>query len=128
MQRIAAGLGYVGEAVPGFTDVDLGGNHAIEHHSADLAIADRLNRDTDSAGVFIFGWANRFDRCVADEASQFHRAGLRIRDRRIETHDAADRDHHTGRVVHTNRCGVSQVSASTTATGQPIAVHRLGCR
>ncbi|WP_413431574.1 hypothetical protein [Crateriforma spongiae] len=81
MQRIAAGLGYIGEAVPGITDVDLRGNDAVEDDSADFAIADRLNRDTDSAGVFIFGWANRFDRCVADEASQFHRAGFRIRDR-----------------------------------------------
>ena len=125
LQRVAAGLGHISESVPGFVDVNLGRNDAVEDDSADFTIADRFDRDADSAGVFIFGWANRLDGRLADEAGQLHRAGFRIRDRRIKADDTANRDDRTGRVVNANGRCVSKMRASTTATRQPTAMHRL---
>ncbi|WP_145295781.1 hypothetical protein [Crateriforma conspicua] len=104
------------------------GNDTVEDNSADFAIANRLNCDTDSAGVFIFGWTNGLDGRVTDEPGKFHRTGFRIRDRRIKACDAADRDDRTRRVVNANGRGVSLVCASTTATRQPVTVHRFGRR
>ncbi len=102
MQRVATGFGDVGEAVPRFGDIDLGGDHAVKDDSPDLAVADRFDRDADSAGVFVFGRAKRLDGCVADEAGQFNRTSLGIRDRRIESRDATDRDDLARRVVNAN--------------------------
>ncbi|KAA1258161.1 hypothetical protein LF1_06760 [Rubripirellula obstinata] len=56
LQRVAAGLGDVGEAVPGFGDIDLGGDDSVKDNSADFAIADWFNRDADSASMFVLGW------------------------------------------------------------------------
>ena len=64
--------------MPGFVDVDLRGNDSVEDNSTDFTIADRFDRDTESAGVFIFGWANHLDGRVADEAGQFNGTGFRI--------------------------------------------------
>ncbi|KAA5541530.1 hypothetical protein FYK55_18410 [Roseiconus nitratireducens] len=81
MQCIAAGFGHVGEAVPSLADVNLGGDDAVKDDSADLVFADRLDGDSEAAGVFVFGGQRRFDRGVADEAGQFNGAGFRIGDR-----------------------------------------------
>lgn len=81
LQRIAAGLGHVGEAVPSLDDVDLGSHDAVEDDSADLVFADRLDGDSETTGVFVFGGPRRFDRGVANEAGQFNGAGFRVGDR-----------------------------------------------
>ncbi|TWT51025.1 hypothetical protein Pla22_38010 [Rubripirellula amarantea] len=114
--------------MPGFGDVDLGRDDTVKDNSTDFAIADWFNRDADSARVFVFGWANCFDRRIANEAGQFNRAGFGIRDRRIESGDAADRDDDTGGVVNANGRCVSQVRSRTAAAGQTVAMRRLGRR
>ena len=81
LQRIAAGFGHVGKAVPSLADVDLGGDDAVKDDSADLVFADRLDGDAEAAGVFVFSRPRRFDRGVADEAGQFNGAGFRVGDR-----------------------------------------------
>jgi len=81
LQRIAAGFGHVGEAVPSLADVDLGGDDAVKDDSADLVFADRLDGDAEATGVFVFGGPRRFDRGIADEAGQFNGAGFRVGDR-----------------------------------------------
>jgi hypothetical protein len=81
LQRIAAGFGHVGEAVPSLADVDLGGDDAVKDDSADLVFADRLDGDAEAAGVFVFRGPRRFDRGIANEAGQFNGAGFRISDR-----------------------------------------------
>ncbi|QDT60644.1 hypothetical protein SV7mr_31680 [Stieleria bergensis] len=54
--------------MPRFGDIDLGRDDSVKDDSADFTIADWFNRDADSARVFVFGWANRFDGRVTDEA------------------------------------------------------------
>jgi hypothetical protein len=81
LQRIAAGFGDVGEAMPCFGNVDLGGDHAIEDDPADFVDADRFNCDADAAGMFVVGRCDRFDRGVTNEARKFDGAGFGIGDR-----------------------------------------------
>ena len=128
LQRVAAGLGDVGEAMPRFCDIDLGRDDSVKDDSTDFAIANRFDRDTNSAGVFIFRRQDRFDGRVTDEAGQFNRTSFGIRDRRIESGDAANRDDGTRRVVNANGRCVSQMRSRTTAAGQTVAMRRLGRR
>lgn len=114
--------------MPGLGDVDLSSGDSIEDDPTDFAVADRFDRDADSAGVVVFGRANRFDGRVADEAGQFNGAGFGIRDRRIESGDAADRDDCARRVVNANRRCVSKVCSRTAAAGQAVSMCRLGRR
>ncbi len=81
LQRIAAGLGHVGEAVPRLNDVNLGSDDAVKDDSADLVFADRFDGDAETADMFVFGGPRRFDRGVANEAGQFNGAGLWVGDR-----------------------------------------------
>ncbi|MBB3205459.1 hypothetical protein FHS27_001259 [Rhodopirellula rubra] len=122
LQCVATRFGDVGEAMPGFGDIDLGRDDSVEDDSADFAIADRFDRDAESARVVVFGRANRFDGRIANEAGQFNRAGFGIRDGRIESGDAANRDDRTRRVVNANGRRVSQVCSLTTAAGQTVAM------
>lgn len=78
LQCVATGLGHVGKAVPSFRDIDLGGNHPIEDDPADFVVSDGFNRDTDAASVIVVGRLCRFNRGVANEAGQFHWAGVGI--------------------------------------------------
>ncbi|WP_146389220.1 hypothetical protein [Allorhodopirellula solitaria] len=64
--------------MPRFGDIDLGRDHAIEDDSADFVVTDGFNRDTDAASVIVFGRFGRFDRSVANEASQFDWAGVGV--------------------------------------------------
>ena len=114
--------------MPRFCDIDLGSDDSVEDDPANFAVADRFNRDADSAGMFIFGWADRFDRRVADEAGQFNGAGFGIRDGRIESGDAANRDDGTRGVVNANGRCVSQMRSWTTTARQTVAMRRLGRR
>ncbi|KAA1258268.1 hypothetical protein LF1_07840 [Rubripirellula obstinata] len=108
--------------MPCFGNIDLGCDDSVKDNSADFAIADWFNRDADSAGMFVFGRANCFDRRVADEAGQFNRTGFGIRDRRIKSGDAANRDNRARRVVNANGRCVSQVRSRTATAGQTVAV------
>lgn len=81
LQRIAAGFGHVGEAVPSLVDVDLGGDDAVKDDSADFVFADRLDGDAEAAGMFVFSGPRRFNRGIANEAGQFNGAGFRVGDR-----------------------------------------------
>ena len=128
LQRIAAGIGNVGETMPRFGDINLGCDYAIEDNSSDFVVADRFNRDTDSAGMIIFGWLGRFNRRVANEASQFDGAGFGIGDRRFKTDDATDRDDRTRFVVDSNSRCVSGVRSRASTAGQSIAMRRIGRR
>ena len=113
--------------MPSLGDVHLGGDHTIEDDSADFVLADRFDGDADAAGVFVFGWFDRTNRRVTNETGQFDGAGFGIRDRRFKTDDATDRDDIARLVVNTNRRCVSQMRSWSTATGQSIAMRRIGC-
>jgi hypothetical protein len=81
LQRIAAGFGNVGEAVPSLADVDFRCDDAVEDNSTDLLFADRLDGDAEAAGVFVFVGPRRLDRGVADEAGQFNGTSFWVGDR-----------------------------------------------
>ena len=126
LQRIAAGFGNVGEAVPSLADVDLGGHDAVKDDSTDLVFADRFDGDAETARVFVFSGPRRFDRGVADEAGQFNGASFWVGDRRFETDDAADWDERSRFIVNTNGRGVSQMRAWSRAAGESVAVRCFG--
>ena len=79
LQRLAAGLADVGEAVPRLGDVDSRRDDAIEHDSANSVCRDRFDGDADAAGVFVFRRRDRLNGRVADEAGQFDWAGVGVR-------------------------------------------------
>lgn len=126
LQRIAAGLGHVGESVPGLSDVDLGGDDAVKDDSADLVFSDRFDGDAETAGVFVFSGSRCFNRGIADEAGQVNGASFRVGDRRIETDEATDRDERCGFVVNANGRCVSQMRSWSRAAGESIAVRCFG--
>lgn len=74
LQRVAAGLTHVSEAMPCFGDVDLCRDDTIEHDSADLVRRDRFDGDANATAVFVFRWCDRSDCRVANEAGQFNGA------------------------------------------------------
>ena len=92
LQRVTGRFANVCKLVPRFDDVDSRGHHAIEHHAADLVFRDRFDGDPNATCVFILGRAHALDRCVANEAGQFHRADGRIGQRRLKADDSANRD------------------------------------
>lgn len=108
--------------MPSLGDINLGSDDSVKDGSADFAVADWFDRDADSAGVFIFRRQDRVDGRVADEAGKFNGAGFGIRDRRIESGDAANRDDSTRRVVNANGRRVSQMRSWTTAARQTVTL------
>ncbi|TWU46471.1 hypothetical protein [Rubripirellula reticaptiva] len=92
LQRVTDRFANVRKLVPSLHDVDSRGHHAIEHHAADLVLRDRFDGDPNATCVFDFGRPHALNRCVANEAGQFHRADGRIGQRRLEANDSANRD------------------------------------
>jgi hypothetical protein len=116
LQRVTDRFANVRELVPSLHHVDSRGHHAIEHHAADSVFRDRFDGDPNATCVFVFGRAHALDRCVTNEAGQFHRTDGRIGQRRLEANDSTNRDRGCRQVVNANGCGVSQMRArSTTA-------------
>lgn len=112
--------------MPSLLDIDLSRDNAIENDPADRIRSNRFNRDAESAKVFGRVCLVDRDGRITNETSQFNRSQCRIGDRRLETDDAADWDSLTGRVVNSNGCRVSQVSARSATAGQSVAMQRLG--
>lgn len=92
LQCVTGRFANVGKLVPSFDDVDSRSHHAIEHHAADLVFRDRFDGDPNATCMIVFGRAHTFNRCVANEAGQFHRANGRISQRRLEADDSANWD------------------------------------
>lgn len=126
LQSVAAGFTDVGEAMPCFGDVDLGRDDTIEHDSADLVRRDRFDGDANATAVFVFGWCDRFDCRVANEAGQFNGTSRWISQRRFKADDAADRNDRAGYVVNADRRCISQVRSRAGTTGEPVAVRSVG--
>ncbi|MGB7344909.1 MAG: hypothetical protein WBD20_11895 [Pirellulaceae bacterium] len=125
LQRITGRFANIRKLVPSFYDVDSRGHHAIEHHAADLVFRDRFDGDPNATCMFVFGRTHALDRCIANEAGQFHRPNGRISQRRLKADDAANRDGGCRQVVDANGCGVSQVRARPTSAWQSIAMRRF---
>jgi hypothetical protein len=90
LQCVTGRFANVGKLVPSLDDVDSRGHYAIEHHAADLVFRDRFDGDPNATCMFVFGRSHALDRCVANEARQFHRANGRISQRRLEADDSAN--------------------------------------
>ncbi len=123
LQRVTDRFANVRELVPSFDNIDSRCHHAIEHHAADLVFRDRFDGDPNATSMFVFRWAHALDRCVTNEAGQFHRPDGRIGQRRFEADDAANRNGLCRRIVNPNGCSVPQMRARTTSAGQPISVR-----
>ncbi len=61
--------------MPCFGDVDLCRDDTIEHDSGDLVRRDRFDGDPNATAVIVFGWRDRFNGRVANEAGQFNGTG-----------------------------------------------------
>ncbi|QDT10738.1 hypothetical protein [Planctomycetes bacterium K23_9] len=109
--------------MPSFDDVDSRGHNAIEHHASDFVFRDRFDGDPNATSVFIFCRPDASDCRVANEAGQFHRPNGRIGQRRLEANNPADGNGSCRYVVDPNGCGISQMRARSTATGQSIAMR-----
>ena len=78
LQRVTDRFADVGKFVPSLYDVDSRSHDAIEHHAADFVFRDRFDGDPNATCMFVFGRAHALNRCIANEAGQFHRADGRI--------------------------------------------------
>lgn len=106
LKRITGRFANVGKFVPSLDDVDSRSHYAIEHHAADLVFRDRFDGDPNATCMIVFGRAHTFNRRVANEAGQFHRANGRISQRRLEADDSANWDRRCRQVVDANGCSI----------------------